>query len=157
MNASSTRLIEIAATLGTLIRARRDHQIELSHQQSDYAARVLALAPADGWPGKNEEMRSLARQRAEADDPALKALRDMQSETADELSAIESDIESLSVERRAIEWLIRDRMASALGGRDDDPSADAERDDTGALADHAADLLLAEQIDAYADDDELPF
>jgi hypothetical protein len=153
------RLLHIATELSGHYLARRSAQIDLGNQVKDYTARLLAITPAEGWPGKNDDARKLAARQAEASDETLRAIGKRQREIENDLSNIEVAIEQLGAERRAIEWVIRDRMAAALGSGRGDPVDSGIADDTDGLADLGADRELSEQFPAtvYDDEGDIPF
>lgn len=111
------RLYEIATKLGELYRDRTEAGIRISHLESDVANLRLALVPAEGWAGKNEEARRIERERAELASEGLQASLEDLNGWQDESARIQADIEILETERRALEWSIRAQLAEALSGK----------------------------------------
>jgi len=107
----------LAFNLGKFYRERREQQARLAHCDDDLAGREIALVPAEGWPGKNDEARKAARLAALAGDETIQAIRANQSKLRDDLAQLEGLIEDLEAQRRGAEWEVRDRLATALAGR----------------------------------------
>lgn len=107
-------LLSLANRLGELYQSKRGAQIELAHQEADLEGNILRLTPDDGWPGKNEENRRLARERALADDQACRNIAARMTELRDDLADLEAEIDALDAERRAREWMIRQQLVEAL-------------------------------------------
>lgn len=110
----SSQFDAIADSLARLYHYLRDTQIELAHQETDYTAAVLAKAPEEGWPGKNEEQRKAARDRALADDETCKLITARISQLRDDLADCEADLEALRERRDALRRGIRERLTGAL-------------------------------------------
>lgn len=156
-----TRLLEIATQLAQHRTARRAVEIRLSHLQSDYAARLLAIRPAGGWQGKNEVERKDAGERAESNDETLRAIRAQQAEEQEQIDALETLAENLSDERRAIEAQIRQNTAdaiSAFAGAMAQRYADKADDDGDYHIVNAVSPAAIETAQTYtALDDDFPF
>ena len=109
-----TRLLEIASELSALNSEKVNLTISANNQQDDYEARKIALAPADGWPGKNAEERKLAEIRSASTDETLGKIHAKIYDLNGKLAQVEASIYALETERRAIEWGITARLADAL-------------------------------------------
>mgnify|MGYP001168791079 CR=1 FL=1 len=92
----------------------KDTDIHLKHLREDYDARVVAITPETGWPGKNADERDTAKARAEASDPALRSLRDLIRDAESKLAVYEGDMDAFEIARREREWQVRERIAEAL-------------------------------------------
>ncbi len=106
---------ELATQLAQLYRLRKTIQIELSHQEADYAARVIALSPADGWPGKNESQRDIAKASAVLSDEVCQRIQSQIRSLRDDLAQTEADIEAAEALRRGAEWETREGLRRVLG------------------------------------------
>ena len=111
---NTTRLIEISGALGILYIENRSVEITLAHHREDLAGRKLALAPADGWPGKNEGERKLTAEAAYATDEVCLALAKMIREDELQLSIVQAQTQALEAERRGLEWEIRARLVDVM-------------------------------------------
>lgn len=109
-----TRLLEIASELAKLNGEESALKLAANNQQDDYEARKIALAPPDGWPGKNAEERKLAEIRAAYTDETLGKIHAKIYELNGKLAQVDAAIYALEAERRAIEWGITARLADAL-------------------------------------------
>ena len=107
----------IADRLAALYKSQRGAQIELSHQETDLAARILAITPEGGWGGKNEGERKTARELAVASDETCKAINIRVSELRDDLADTEGEIDALREQRDALRWKIRADMVAALNSK----------------------------------------
>ena len=136
-----TKLQELAGQLADLYKVRKNLQVNIDHTSAEIEARKLDLTPAEGWPGKNEEQRSIAREKAFAGDRDLCAMNLALSGLRDDLAGFEADIEGLQVVASAERWAVREKLADALLARgveasdDQDPEApefsDVEDDASG--------------------------
>lgn len=158
---NTTRMITIARELGLLYTAQRSAEIALAHQREDLDARRVALAPADGWPGKNEEQRKIAAGCAYAADETIRTIAGAIVAGEKTLATLAGQIAALEAERRALEWAIRGELVQALAGRRIEPESRGPVEE--AAFDAAADAQVIEQALAvpdeplYALDDDFPF
>ncbi len=104
---------EQAANIFTLWKLRR--QIE---------ERISAIMPAQGWEGKNAELREQAQRAAVAADPKMKELQQLLEAATEAESRYGAMIESLSDQRRAMEWVIRLEIVDVLRGKENSRKAD---------------------------------
>ena len=111
---NTTRFLEIGNDLGLLYIESRNAEISLANHREDLAGRKLALAPADGWPGKNEGERKLASEAAYAADETCLALVRTIREDEMQASVVQAQIQALEAERRGLEWEIRARLVEAM-------------------------------------------
>lgn len=146
--------LENAQALKALYTVRKDKQILLSHAEIDLDARQLALTPADGWPGKNEEARSTARTKTFADDPVCKELAVKISGLRTDLATLDADILGAETDRRAGEWTEKQRYATILERHYMDTSPAPQAAAPAPAAPQGADDDAAP---ADALNDELPF
>ncbi len=121
---NTSRLLEIAHSLASLIQARSELNLLINHLNVDLEARKLALVPAEGWPGKNEGERKLSADRVFAADKTCSDIHFALEERTIRLANVEAEIGGLEAERRALEWEIRAKLVEALAGKRD--SADPE-------------------------------
>jgi len=146
-----SRLSEIAEQLGQLYQTKNSTALIQWQAKQDLEGRMLFLVPKDGWEGKNQEQRDLARDRMFTADETILAINKQADDAYRALSVIEGLIAALEAERRALEWQIRDRLIDALQARRvqvSGPVAETAFDD-------AADQVLDGQ--AFEQPDELPF
>ena len=90
-----------------LTAAKRDHAQKLEE-------RKLMLAPNEGWPGKNQDVRDIARDLAYSADVELQVLSAQVAALEHDLTILGGDIEATESERRASEWAIRMRYVRTL-------------------------------------------
>jgi hypothetical protein len=128
MSKYAKQLLDIGLALGPIAQ-----QIFLLNDQIDRAETSIAflkltLTPEIGWPGKNEAERNIARDVTFSTNPGLVSaqhdLANMRHSLA-ELKGMEALHES---NRRALEFAVRDRLASVLIGYDDDMDAVQNRE-----------------------------
>lgn len=110
----------------------------------DLERRKLDLTPIEGWPGKNEEQRNTAREKAFAGDEITQNLSKTVSELESRLGLLAGEIEASEAERRAEEWRIRARMVDALEHRGVQPNGRGDRAE--AAFDDVAQQVLDEEI-----------
>jgi len=146
------RLLEIAIELMAIYHHRHDHEITRAHRKADAEARILALTPPEGWPGKNAEQRDHERARALATDETLMARRKLLTEDEENIASTETQIRILETERRALEWGIRAEMVRALSGNRNDASQPVEENGL----DDAADMAMVTEVQEEFQED-LPF
>ncbi len=155
MNAE--RMMEIAGQLSALYRRRAEISLREWQAGKDLAARELVLTPPEGWPGKNQEARDLAREQAFKADEAHSQILAQTYQAHIELVEIEGQVEGLEAERRALEWQIRARLVEALERKhiQGNHHGEAAFED---VSDHTMDEALFDGPGmAPVDDDELPF
>lgn len=122
--------------------------------------RHLALTPADGWPGKNEEARKATRDTAFAADEELGRHLDALTELRGKLIILNGDIEAAEAERRAAEWQVRARLTVVLDENGIQPNHRGDRvenafeDAAQQKTDQAASATAA--ADKFPDGDEIP-
>jgi len=92
----------------------KDTDIRLKHLREDYDARVIAITPETGWPGKNADERDTAKARAEASDSALFSLRELIRDAESKLAGYEGDMAAFEIARREREWQVREQIVAAL-------------------------------------------
>lgn len=102
--------------LADLFRLKAEYKIRVGHQTGDMDAAVLALTPAEGWPGKNAEQRADARALAIAGAEHIRNIQRLLDESTEFLTRIDAEINAreaeLTDQKRAIErleWDIRAR------------------------------------------------
>mgnify|MGYP001573535371 CR=1 FL=1 len=92
----------------------------------DIDKRESFLTPDDGFPGKNEDARDRAEEKAFAADEILSLLVRKQEGISQEETMVDAQIQVLEAERRDSEWSIRQRLVNALGReeeyQDEDPT-----------------------------------
>jgi hypothetical protein len=108
------KLHAIAKEIGDLYTQRTGYSLLEWQAEQDIERRKVELAPADGWPGKNEEQRKLAAEKTfQADETYQKAWADARA-ARNALTQLEGKIAALEAERRALEWEIRAQLVIAL-------------------------------------------
>lgn len=98
---------KLADELAALYHDKAEASIELAHFEQDRENRLLALTPAEGWPGKNEEQRKTARELTVAADSFLQTIGKTQMEVSDKLARIDGEISGLQVQFQAERWEVR--------------------------------------------------
>ena len=147
---------QLAAQLGKLYRERKQKSLAMAHCDEDMEARELAMTPAEGWSGKNEEARKAARAIAMSSDDTCKAIRAVKVKLRDELADLDGLVDELESQRRGLEWTVRERLAQAMAGRREAPGPveDAAFDD--APLDAVVEQALPTPLEA-GETDALPF
>lgn len=82
----------IRVPLADLFRMKADLEIRVGHHTADLDAAALALAPTDGWPGKNAEAREHARAFALSAAPHTKAIQIMIDDESNRLTRVKAEI-----------------------------------------------------------------
>lgn len=118
------------STLPEMYRERAAMNIAKWQAAQDLERRKLDLTPVEGWPGKNEDARTLARDKALAADESVKALSQTVAELETRLGLLAGEIESAEAERRAEEWHIRAKLIDALEHRNVQPNGNGDRAET---------------------------
>lgn len=165
---SPTRLLHLAGELKQLYAGQRLVEVALAHKREDLVARKFYLAPADGWPGKNEEQRRTAQEKAFAEDDVCASLGKLIRDNEARLAEFSAQVAALEAERRAIEWAVRIGIVEALTGQAIEAPAPVEEtafDETTAarleqalFAPGAERLGRAEPQPApYSADEDVPF
>lgn len=111
------RMDEIANSLGQHYRALRMLELALGHKRQDLDGRKLYLAPAEGWPGKNENERKTAAEKCYAEDDICKSLAALIRENEGQIAEQSADSQALEAWRRGLEWDIRQQLVDALRQR----------------------------------------
>lgn len=137
------RLRQIATNLSHAFADKVAINIRLSNQKRDLEARQLAITPAEGWEGKNAELREAAQKRAYAADPVCLQIEAEMRLLEFALGLAETALETAHAERRAEEWLIRCRLLEALTG-----NLATFQEDTTRVEDTAFEDVLDEIADA---------
>src|SRR5690348_6090532 len=103
-----------AQNLTTLYLARTEYQIRIRHLEEDTEARRVHVVPEEGWPGKNDEARKAARDKAFAADPTLTSIASDIRRLRDQLARVEAAIASNEVRFKADRWDTRQQLVEAL-------------------------------------------
>lgn len=148
-------LEQIAKELGVLYRGKAEIEHNLDEQDREYAARLLALTPAEGWPGKNEQERKTAYARAEAGDEILGRMRAQLKADRERRAQASGNIAALEAERRAEEWAVLKRLAEGRAPVDVDVNREPAK--TAAVAALVWDEALAEIEDQVNAQTDCPF
>ena len=139
------------STLPEMYRQRAALNVSKWQASQDMELRKLEITPAEGWPGKNEETRGIARDKAFAADEAIRNLSATIGEFEHRLGILAGDIEAAEAERRAEEWRIRARLCAALEARAIQQNGRGDRAEAG--FDDAAQA----ELDCVYDEDSIPF
>jgi hypothetical protein len=145
------RMTSIALALAEQRNLLAEAEIRLWQLARDAEARQLALTPADGWPGKNEEQRRAAREQAWSSDPALGQIAAEVERLEPAVLRARAGIAALEDERRALEWQVRARLVAALEGAGVRPNGHAPPETAG------FDDALQHAAEGEALEDALPF
>jgi len=136
-------------------------KLELDRWQADQllAERAKALTPENGWPGRNEQARQAAREKALAEDSAYQNALTNRQAAHEKLLGLAGEIDSLEAQRRAAEWRIRERMVELLERNSVAPQRRGDRveaafDD---LAQAGLDAALEAEAEDAPADVEFPF
>lgn len=140
----SDKLGEYARNMPTL-------RLGVAHLKEDIAAREVFMIPPEGWPGKNESERKAAAAKAYAEDPALREMRAALRTAEIAVAQCEGEMDAIKQRMTALQMLVRDQTAQALGaaGVFDEAEPLAER----AAADEA-ERAEEDGSDAWADPGE---
>lgn len=92
----------------------KDLEIRIKHLREDYDARVVAITPETGWPGKNADERDTSKAREEAKDAVLADMREMIRAYEHDLADANGEMSAFEIARREREWQVRERIAEAL-------------------------------------------
>jgi len=106
--------LEVATDLKARYLKRAALKNQLAEVDYTIGQRKIILAPADGWPGKNDGERKLSEAKGlSTDEPLLKAQAEYrQIEAA--LLVLQAEIDGLEDERRALEWQVRQDLTTNL-------------------------------------------
>jgi hypothetical protein len=154
----TTRIVEIAVELAKKYQERAQVAVKEWQIHQDAEARKLFLIPPEGWPGKNQEQRDAARDKAFAEDEAISSIMDAQSAIRQETILLDGEIQALEAERRSLEWAIRARLVAALEQKNIQANHNGYRGDI-SFEDTADHQVMTEMDDLIQPDDtyELPF
>ena len=108
------KLLEIAKTLSELYDTQAQTRLIQWQANQDIERIKLHLAPAEGWPGKNEEQRRTAAEKAYAEDDALQAAIIKGDTAYRAIVALDAEIAGLEAKRKALEWTIRAQLVDVL-------------------------------------------
>jgi len=134
------KLLEIAKTLSELYDTQAQTRLIQWQANQDIERIKLHLAPAEGWPGKNEEQRKTAAEKAYAENDELQAAMVKYNAAFRALTEIDARIAGLEAERKANEWTIRAQLVDVL--RRDGITVKPLDDPFQAVMDQAVDDLL---------------
>lgn len=109
------RMLEIAETLKDLYKRRAGLAFEAMVLTAEIEGRKVELTPEAGWPGSNEGARKAAAEQTFLIDAALVYLNKTLLDVRADLFPVEAMIAGLESERRALEWLIRERALETHG------------------------------------------
>lgn len=108
--------------------------------------REIAMTPPEGWPGNNEKARDAARKVAVSTDSVMLSLSEkLDSLTAQELD-ITKNIDTLTDERRALEWSLRAELILALQGRQNSTRSDPTEAAFDDISQEIADRTVLHQV-----------
>lgn len=108
------KLIKIAKTLTELYDTRAQTTLIQWQAERDIDRIKLSLTPPDGWPGKNEEQRRTAAEKAYAGNDELQAAMVKHSSAFKALVELGAKIDGMETQRRAEEWSIRADLVDVL-------------------------------------------
>jgi hypothetical protein len=108
------RISNIPENLKPLRQALAEAKIRLAHAERDLEGRKVYLIPADGWPGSNDGQRKAAAEKTYLADEVLITLRNQIEDATVDMLRCQALIDGLEDERRAAEWMIRERMVEGL-------------------------------------------
>ena len=107
-------LIQIADDLAARYETRAKTSLIQWQANRDIERIKLSLTPPDGWPGKNEEQRRTAAEKAYAEDDTLQAALIQYNTAYKALIELDAEIAGLEARRKALEWTIRAQLVEAL-------------------------------------------
>ena len=139
------------STLPEMYRQRAALNVSKWQASQDMELRKLEITPAEGWPGKNEEQRGIARNKSFAADEIIRNLSATIGEFEHRLGILAGDIEAAEAERRAEEWRIRARMCDAL------EALAIQQNGRGDRAEAGFDDAAQAELDCVYDEDSIPF
>lgn len=106
--------ITLAQELADLYPQRAAHQIVIELLQASLDKLTIRLAPLEGWEGKNQELRDLAKARAFLENQEYTELQNALNKTRGDLLTVNSKIEALEAQRRGLEMFTRIRLTEML-------------------------------------------
>ena len=109
------RLYEIAKELGNIASVRFYLKQQLETIAHNIKTQEAAIIPAGGWPGSNADTRKAAEIAAKAADEPLRMFAADKAAIEEQLDLNELKRETLTAEREAITWTIRDIENVARG------------------------------------------
>jgi len=110
---TNDNLIQIAREIGDYLAQRLELKKYIRTMENALDQRKIELTPDEGWEGKNVAARDFTRDSVFADDDLMRSMKHIDEINKENLSRTETGLEILIVERRAIEWQIRNKMADA--------------------------------------------
>jgi len=108
------KLIEIAKTLSDLYDTQAKTRLIQWQAEQDINRLKLSLTPPDGWPGKNEEQRKTAAEKAFSENDELQAALVKYNAAYKALVELEAKIAGMEALRKAEEWSIRAQLIDVL-------------------------------------------
>lgn len=108
------KITEISSQLATAYTERAELQVALGELKNQLFRREVELTPAEGWPGKNAEMRDLEKARSLASDDAWTTIANNVTQANLDMVQLSGVIEALEAQRRGAEWSIRENLVAVL-------------------------------------------
>jgi hypothetical protein len=114
------RLIELSKVIGELVKSIKLVGIEIDAHNRCIDEQKVKLIPEGGWPGKNDTERKASELKMLAENEELTQMVLAKREIENKQTVMEADLALFTEERRGIEFAVRDALAYALGGYNDD-------------------------------------
>lgn len=106
------RMMEIYRSLNVLVLHIHHGQVLIAENESHLKELEIVLTPEDGWPGSNETNRKAAKNKALSEVPEYTPLVRELEVARKNMAELQSKVQLLKNERRALEWCIRDEYVN---------------------------------------------
>lgn len=120
MSKLRVRIFGIGKRIGETERAVRVKKTEILYANKEREDLLTTLTPITGWEGKNEGERTISRNRFCLESPEIQAVDKRIRDLDFSMAELESALSALEAERRSLEFVVRDALASTLFGYDDE-------------------------------------
>jgi hypothetical protein len=135
------KMIDLSKDLSASYVEKAERQVDLEQLEREIYKREIAITPAEGWPGKNAEIRDLEKAKTLAADPVWLELDTARQAQRAELALLEGAIAGMEAERRGFEWEIRQNLVTMLAANA------VNRNGHGAIEDEAIDDVAGQTVD----------
>jgi len=111
------KLLDNASKLSALFLIRAQLRADIQADEDNISDVEMILTPQDGWIGKNEGERTIAKMRVYTADPQHSQLNAILRGHQADLGKCLAEIEGLQADISALEFTIRDETNRVMGGK----------------------------------------